>query len=100
MAFLRADDPAEGDTGSYSLWIDGAGDTNARRLFPPEGETGQFARMNQSFVWGPDANTIAFIFDDALHVLNLTTNELYRDGIDDVISSHPTWSPYGAAANR
>lgn len=101
LALLRANEPA-GDQGAvpaadngYSLWLADADGENAARLFPPEGESSLFARSAQSLVWGPEADKIAFIFDDALHILDAATGDLFRAGADDGVSSHPTWSPYG-----
>lgn len=98
LALLRAADPADGEDGDYILWLTGSDGTNARRVFPPEGERGEFARSRQSLAWGPDPDVISFIFDDELHILNLATDEIYRSAPDDTAGSHPTWAPYGAAA--
>ncbi len=100
MAVLRADDPDDEDDGDYVLWLASRDGENARRVFPPEGERGAFARSSQSLAWGPDPDAIAFIFDGELHILNLATDEVYRSTLDDTISSHPTWAPYGAAGGR
>ena len=94
IATLQATDPAAGQDSGYALWLADSDGSDARRLFPPEGESGSFARL-QPLAWGPDADRLAFIFDDALHILELSTGEVYRAGRDDTISSHPTWAPYG-----
>jgi len=99
LASLRANEPVDDqDTadGGYSLWLADADGGNPARLFPPEGESSLFARSAQSLVWGPEADKVAFIFDDALHILDVATGDLFRAGADDGVSSHPTWSPYGA----
>ncbi len=102
LASLRANDPANdpgaapASDGGYSLWLADSDGGNAARVFPPEGENSLFARSAQSLVWGPEADKIAFIFDDALHILDVATGDLFRAGADDGVSSHPTWSPYGA----
>jgi Tol biopolymer transport system component len=97
FAGLRATDPAAGQASGYALWLADSDGSDARRLFPPEGESGAFARL-QPLAWGPDADRLAFIFDDALHILELSSGELYRADRDDTVSSHPTWAPYGPAA--
>jgi hypothetical protein len=99
LAGLRATDPAAGQDSGYALWLADSDGSDARRLFPPEGESGAFARL-QPLAWGPDADRLAFIFDDALHILELSSGELYRAGRDDTVSSHPTWAPYRPAADR
>jgi len=94
VAYLQATDPAAGQDSGYALWLADSDGSDARRLFPPEGESGSFARL-QPLAWGPDAGRLAFIFDDALYILELSSGEVYRAGRDDTISSHPTWAPYG-----
>lgn len=100
LAFLRSANSEESIDSGYALWLSDADGTNDQRIFPPEGETGRFARTNQSLAWGPNGDTLAFIFENALHITNVATNELYRSPSDDTVSSHPTWAPYGAAAIR
>lgn len=100
LAFLQSVNPEESIDSGYTLRLSNADGSNDRRIFPPEGETGRFARTNQSLAWGPDGDMLAFIFEDALHIANVSTDELYRSPSDDTVSSHPTWAPYGAAAVR
>ncbi len=94
IATLQATDPAAGQASPYALWLADSDGSEARRLYPPEGESGDFARA-QPLAWGPDADRLAFIFDDALHILELSSGEVYRADRDDTLSSHPTWAPYG-----
>jgi len=93
VAYLAAAEPAASLDSGYVLWLADSDGSEARRLFPPEGESGLFAR-SQPLAWGPDADRLAFIFDNALHILDLPTGEYYRTGEDDSVSSHPTWAPY------
>ena len=97
LATLRALDPGAGESAGYALWLADPQSDNAQRLFPPAGESGDFARTATYLAWGPDGDTLAFIFDDALHVLDLVGGDAFRAGLDDTTSSRPTWSPYGAA---
>ena len=47
--------------------------------------------------WGPTGQDIAFIFDNALYLFNLSSQSAFRITQDDTIASRPTWAPYGAA---
>lgn len=100
LAFLEANDPDESREASYVLQLADSDGSNGRRIFPPDGETARFARNNSSLVWGPDPNAIAFIVDGALHIVDLSTGEVFRDTNDDTLSSHPSWAPYGSATVR
>jgi len=95
---LRANDPAAGESSRYTLWLADGDGSNAARLFPPADEVGTFARAGQSLAWGPDGDAIAFIYDDGLHILELTTGDIFTGGPDDTTSSNLTWAPYGPAA--
>ncbi len=97
IATLQTADAAAGEESSYALWLVDEDGSNSQRVFPPEGESGRFARSSQSLVWGPAGSTLAFIFDEALHILDLSSGDSFRAGQDDTISSHPSWAPYGAA---
>lgn len=101
LALSRADDPTNDIDASYSLWLVTNNDKDgARKIFPPAGTRGTVARSDQSIAWDPEANRIAFIFDNELHILDLISGESYQTGSDDIADSRPTWAPYGAAAGR
>jgi resuscitation-promoting factor RpfB len=100
VTYLRADETDDILTGQYVLWVDDQTGNNPRIVFPLGNERGQFSRANQSLTWGPNESTIAFIYDDALHLMNLLTGELYRGPADDTLSSTISWAPYGAAADE
>jgi resuscitation-promoting factor RpfB len=100
VAYLRAHETANILTGPYILYVDDQTGDNPRTVFPLGDERGQFSRTNQSLAWGPDESTIAFIYDDALHLMNLLTGDLYRGPADDTVSSTISWAPYGAAADE
>ena len=92
IAFLRAINPLDSQSGSYILWtMDGDG-SNGRRLYPPEGETSRFPREQYFMAWGPDGRDIVFVFDGALTLLNLESGVARRLTQDDAAASHPTWS--------
>jgi hypothetical protein len=98
LAYLRAGDPAVSLESVYTLWLSDSDGANTRQLYPPPGESGFFARGSQSLAWGPDGDLVAFIFDDALHFLDLESGEVVVLGEDDTSSSHLTWAPYGVGA--
>lgn len=98
LATLLTVDPLNSEESSYALWVSDSDGSNPVRVFPPESESGRFDRSPTTLIWGVDGEQVAFIFDSALHILNITTGDVYRAGDDDTISSHPTWAPYGAAA--
>lgn len=97
LATLRSIAPGPGLDSAYALWLSDEQGNNPQRLFPPDGESGNFARAARTLAWGPGGNAVAFIFDDALHLLDLRSNDVFRAGLDDTASSRPSWSPYGAA---
>ena len=97
LATLLAVEPGLGEESAYRLWLADGDGSNATQVFPPDGETGRFGRSYQSLSWGPDSEQLAFIFDGALTILELSTGESYTSAADDTVSSHLTWAPYGAA---
>lgn len=98
LVYLRAIEPEAGQDSSYALWLADSDGSDGQRLFPPEGESGAFA-LSQPLAWGPDPGRLAFIFDDALHILDLASGAVFRTGRDDSTASHPTWAPYGPGTN-
>lgn len=97
IAFLKATDPLNSQRSSYTLWLMDEDGSNGRQIYPPQGENSRFPREQQSVVWGPTGQDLAFVFNDALHIMNLETGEAFPITQDDAVSSHPTWAPYGQA---
>lgn len=97
IATLRAIDPLNSLRSAYALWLMDTDGSNATQIYPPIGELSYFSRDEQFMAWSGTGQDIAFIFDDDLHLLNLTTAEAYRITADEAITSHPTWAPYGSA---
>ncbi|MEM7112835.1 MAG: ubiquitin-like domain-containing protein [Chloroflexota bacterium] len=97
IAFLKATDPLNSQRSSYTLWLMDGDGSNSRQVYPPQGENSRFPREQQAVVWGPTGQDLAFIFNDALHIMNIETGEAFPITQDDAVSSHPTWAPYGAA---
>jgi resuscitation-promoting factor RpfB len=99
IAFLQANNPLDGLRSAYSLWLMDADGSNTRRIYPEVGENSAFPREAQFMQWGPSGRDIAFIFDDALYLLDVDSGSAYRVTQDDAVASRPTWAPYGAAIN-
>jgi Tol biopolymer transport system component len=97
VAFLRANNPLDSLRSSYTLWLMDRDGSNARQIYPPVGENSDFPQQQQFMVWGANGRDMAFIYDDALYMLNLDTAEARRITQDDTVVSNPTWAPYGAA---
>ena len=96
IAFLQTSNPLDSLRTPYSLWLMDADGSNTRRIYPPVGENSHFPQEQQFMAWGPTGRDIAFVFDDALYLLNVDTGAAYRVTQDDTIASRPTWAPYGA----
>lgn len=92
IAFLKSSDPLNSLRSSYTLWLIDQDGSNGRQVFPLPGENSLFPREQQFMAWSPDGRDIAFIFNDALYMLNIDTLESRRITQDDAVSSHPTWT--------
>lgn len=95
IAFLRATNPLDSLNSTYTLWLMDQDGSNTRQIYPPVGENSRFPFEEQFMTWGPTGRDIAFIFDDALFLLNLDSGEAFRITQDDAVASRPTWAPYG-----
>ncbi|MGB3716353.1 MAG: DPP IV N-terminal domain-containing protein [Candidatus Promineifilaceae bacterium] len=98
IAFLRATDPLDSQRSSYTLWLMDRDASNVRQLYPPAGENSRFPRGGTFMAWGPDGRDIAFVYDDALYIIDLDGGEARRITQDDNVVRNPTWAPYGPAA--
>jgi Tol biopolymer transport system component len=97
VAFLRANNPLDSLRSSYTLWLMDRDGSNARQIYPPAGENSRFLLQQQFMAWGSNGRDIAFIYDNALYLLNLDTGQARRITQDDAVVTNPTWAPYGAA---
>lgn len=97
IAFLQATNPLDGLRSSYTLWTMDQDGSNRQQIYPPLGENSRFPLEQQFMAWGPTGQDIAFVFDDSLFFLNLSSRQAYRITQDDSVVSRPTWAPYGAA---
>jgi resuscitation-promoting factor RpfB len=97
IAFLRATNPLDSLRSSYTLWLMDRDGSNAHQLYPPAGENSRFPREQQFMAWSATGRDIAFVYNDALYLLNLDSGEVRRITQDDNSISNPTWAPYGLA---
>lgn len=95
LAYWRARDPNASVYGEYDLVVADRDGSNARVIFPPQGLAGltwtDFGLAPQDYVWSPDGQQIAVIYDGNLWVVDAvsgTSNQLTFDGG----SENPTWS--------
>lgn len=97
IAYLQASNPLDGLRSPYTLCTLDQDGSNASQVYPPVGENSRFPREAQFMAWGPTGQDLAFIFDNSLYFLSLSSQEAFRITRDDSIVSRPTWAPYGAA---
>lgn len=95
IAFLRATNPLDSLNSTYTLWLMDQDGSNTHQIYPPIGENSRFPFEEQFMSWAPTGRDIAFIFDNALHLLSLDSGEAFRITQDDTLASRPTWAPYG-----
>ena len=89
MAYFRARQPLVSvpDSSQYDLWVADADGSNARQLFPAEGQQGITQR---DFTWSPDGAQVALIFQGNLWVVDVISgvaNQVTLDGT----ARHPVW---------
>lgn len=95
VAFLKAREPLESATSTYSLWIMDRDGSEARLYFPPEGEIGL---QPQPIAWSPEGNQIALVYGGDLYLVNTTNSGVTsRPLTSDANNSNPVWAPWGDA---
>jgi resuscitation-promoting factor RpfB len=97
IAFLRAANPFDSQRSVYALWLMDRDGSNPRQVYPAAGENSRFPLEQQFMAWSPTGRDIAFIYNDALYLLNLDSGQARRVTQDDNVARNPTWAPYGAA---
>ncbi|MBN2084781.1 MAG: G5 domain-containing protein [Anaerolineales bacterium] len=75
VAFLEAARPLESDRSKYHLVISDRDGSNARPVFPPEGEPGLTPGEAGEAEWSPDGKQIALIYEGNLWIIDLATGE-------------------------
>ncbi|MFK7802236.1 MAG: G5 domain-containing protein [Anaerolineae bacterium] len=97
IAWLRASNPANSLSSSYSLWLADEDGSNSRQIFPAEGVSGAFSRERGSIAWSSaEPDRLAFVYDGDLFLYDVFEQDVQQLTQSDGRVSHPTWAPYGA----
>jgi resuscitation-promoting factor RpfB len=97
MAYLRARDPFSSVSGEYDLLVADRDGSNARVIFPPDGQAGIEAESqltgltSRDFAWSPDAEHIAVVYQGNIWMVEVATRVSYQLTFDGG-SSVPVWS--------
>lgn len=93
IAFLQALSPLESANARYALWVMDRDGSNARAVFPPEGELGL---RPQPVAWSPVGDQVALVHHGDLTLVNLVDASI-RPLTSDSVNSNPVWAPWGQA---
>jgi hypothetical protein len=89
VAFLQATDPNNSPFSSYRLGVMDRDGSNARFVFPPEGQVGLSA--NEAIAWSPDARLIAIVYQGNLWLIDPDTG-VNQQITGDGLSAQPRWA--------
>jgi Tol biopolymer transport system component len=96
LAYLQARRPYNSVSSEYDLVVADRDGSNAQVIFPPEGQTGIVSNDRgltpQDFVWSPDGQYIALIYQGNLWIVNVQSGVSHQLTLDGG-ASHPVWSP-------
>jgi resuscitation-promoting factor RpfB len=88
LAYLRARVAHESVNGEYDLIVADRDGSNARKIFPADGQSGLRA---QEFVWSPDGRQLAFIYQGNLWILDVESEVAHQLTLDGG-ASNPIWT--------
>lgn len=95
LAYLQARDPNESVYGEYDLVVSDRDGSNARVVFPSDGQVGiessDFGLTPQDFAWSPDGRQIALIYQNDLYIVDVASSVSYRLTFDGG-SQNPVWT--------
>jgi len=91
LAYLQARDWEASVRGEYDLVVADRDGSNARVIFPEQGQTGLDPQQNGGFAWSPDGQQIALIYLGNLWVVNVDTGVSYQL-TQDGGASIPIWT--------
>jgi len=87
LAYMRARDPFNSINGEYDLVVADRDGSNARVIFPPEGQVGL---RTQEYTWSPSGRQIALIYQGDLWMVDVETNATHQLTLDGG-ASQPKW---------
>jgi hypothetical protein len=90
LAYLQAREWEDSITSEYDLIIADRDGSNARVIFPESGQPG-LRDFAQDFVWSPDGQEIAFIYQGNLWKINVETGIAHQLTLDGGAES-PVWT--------
>jgi resuscitation-promoting factor RpfB len=96
LAYLKARDPYNSINGEYDLYVGDRDGSNAKKLFPPDGQPGIVSQSairltTQDFTWSPDGRQIALIYQGNLWVVDVATGVAHQLTFDGQ-SRFPVWA--------
>jgi hypothetical protein len=89
IAFLQATDPNNSPFSTYRLGLIDRDGSNARFIFPPEGQAGLSA--NEAIAWSPDGRLIAVVYQGNLWLIDPDTAQS-QPITGDGLSAQPRWA--------
>jgi hypothetical protein len=89
IAYLQATDPNNSPFSTYRLGLMDRDGSNARFIFPPEGQAGLSA--NEAIGWSPDGSLIAIVYQGNLWLIDPETG-LNQQITGDGLSAQPRWA--------
>lgn len=92
IAYLVARDLSNSisESAEYDLVVADRDGSNARAIFPPQGQPG-LTRDAVTFTWSPDNNSIAFIYQGNLWIIDVTSAIAHQLTLDGG-ASRPVWT--------
>jgi hypothetical protein len=92
IAYLQARDVTNSinSQAEYDLIVADRDGSNARRIFPPNGQPGLNAPQN--LAWSPDARQIAMVYQGNLWIVDVESQVAHQLTLDSG-ASNPVWTP-------
>ena len=95
LAYLRSRDPFNSINGEYDLYVADRDGSNARKVFPPDGQPGIAAQQsifhNQEFAWSPTGRQIALIYQGNLWIVDVESRVAHQLTLDGG-ATNPVWT--------